>query len=208
MGSSRACEVTRSRRCGTGGYQEATIRVTWPADLYLWKEWNNENNWILRVKIVIKLPYSPLCFVRRWFCHMFLILYALLLSYLSWKKTISYSILCFNWQIVVPKDIKIYARVLEGGSAPVDVQNTSTLNDLKSAVECLDIVSPKKVKVWNKSSFFFYYYYYFKWSLVRKRLMTSFFLVSLFFVFYYNVFRIFFLSSTRELARHVSHTDI
>lgn len=53
----------------------------------------------------------------------------------------------FFSQIVVPKDIKIYAKLIGGGSVPVDIQNTSTLDDVKTVVESLDIVSPKKVKV-------------------------------------------------------------
>lgn len=54
----------------------------------------------------------------------------------------------FHSQFVVTRDIKVYAKVDGGGSAPVDIQNISTLEDLKSAVvERLEIVSPKIVKV-------------------------------------------------------------
>ena len=53
----------------------------------------------------------------------------------------------FFSQIVVPKDIKIYAKLIGGGSVPVAIQNTSTLDDVKTIIESLDIVSPKKVKV-------------------------------------------------------------
>ena len=53
----------------------------------------------------------------------------------------------FFSQIVVPKDIKIYAKLTEGRSVPVAIQNTSTLDDVKTIIESLDIVSPKKVKV-------------------------------------------------------------
>jgi len=55
--------------------------------------------------------------------------------------------LIFFSQIVVPKDIKIYAKLIGGRSVPVAIQNTSTLDDVKTIIESLDIVSPKKIKV-------------------------------------------------------------
>ncbi|VDI13275.1 Hypothetical predicted protein [Mytilus galloprovincialis] len=55
-------------------------------------------------------------------------------------------------EFVVPRYIKVYAKVDGGGSAPVDIQNISTLEDLKSAVvERLEIVSPKIVKSFQSS---------------------------------------------------------
>ncbi|XP_052101650.1 uncharacterized protein LOC127735506 [Mytilus californianus] len=58
-------------------------------------------------------------------------------------------------EFVIPRDIKVYAKVVGGGSAPVDIQNISTLEDLKSSVERLDLVSPKKVKSFKSSGTFY-----------------------------------------------------
>ena len=55
--------------------------------------------------------------------------------------------LCCCLQFVIPKDIKVYAKVTGGGSMPVNIQTTDTLNQLKTAVEELEIVFPKKINV-------------------------------------------------------------
>lgn len=58
-------------------------------------------------------------------------------------------------EFVIPRDIKVYAKVVGGGSAPVDIQNISTLDDLKSAVERLEVVCPKTVKSFKSSGTFY-----------------------------------------------------
>ncbi|VDI08916.1 Hypothetical predicted protein [Mytilus galloprovincialis] len=76
-------------------------------------------------------------------------------KFLDKSKTIGFLGICpetiLKAEFVIPRDIKVYAKVDGGGSAPVDIQNISTLEDLKSVVERLEIVSPKTVKSFKSS---------------------------------------------------------